>query len=255
MSETFEWRCAGLSVVGASHVEAGIPCQDHCHIGTATSSGRRVVAISDGAGSAKNSRLGAQIAAQTMAKAIAGHSGSLRLIGGEASSFGTQVRAAITQQSTADQCEFSDYACTLLAAAFENDDAYFWQIGDGAWIYQTTDHHIECATWPYKGEFNNYTTFITSDDWDATWTQKFVANISAVAGFTDGMEMFCLDNATQKPHLPFIQRILLALENRPEENQVQVKIQQMLDSPLIREREDDDLTFVLAWRGSQDVLR
>jgi len=249
---TIVWHCAGVSAAGVSHLQAGTPCQDHCNVGISGST-RRVVALSDGAGSAQKSQVGAKIAVDTIARLLTEHAGPLPPTEDQAAQFGKQVRQAISQQSTADQCKFSDYACTLLVAALEDGNCYFWQIGDGAWILQTTSKAIECATWPCKGEFNNQTAFITSDDWESHWTQAFVENVSAIVGFTDGMEMFCLDNATQKPHLPFVERILSALGPSPAEAEVHHKIEQMLHSPLIRDREDDDLTLVLAWRGSRNV--
>lgn len=253
------WSCAGHSVVGGAHIQAGLPCQDFFAL-TDSVNGRRVVALADGAGSAKCCQTGARLAVETIICAIANYHGSLReLTDTAALEFGRLVRDELAEKSKADGNEIGDYACTLLAAAFEDGSSYFWQVGDGAWLVETTQG-IECATWPYKGEFNNQTVFITSEDWaelrddqDAKWQFAHFDNVVGAMGFTDGLEMFCLDAATRKPHLPFVERIFSALRSQPSESEIVLRIQQMLTSPVITEREDDDLTLVLVWKNSANV--
>lgn len=246
------WCCTGLCVAGTAHVQNGIPCQDFLFQDNA-SSGRRVVAIADGAGSARHSIVGANIASETIVKAMVSYEGQLKDIANEdALRFGRLVRHELTERSKFDGAVIGDYACTLLAAAFEGNSAYFWQVGDGAWIVESTQG-IECATWPYKGEFNNETTFITSDDWESNWTPAYIDNIIGAMGFTDGLEMFCLDGALKKPHFPFVERIFSAIRGQPSEQDIYMRITQMLASQVITEREDDDMTLVLAWKNSPNV--
>ena len=246
------WSCAGHSVAGGAHIQAGLPCQDFFALTDAVK-GRRVVALADGAGSAKCCQTGARLAVETVISAIANHPGSLRDITDVAAlEFGRLVRNELVEKSKAEGNEIGDYACTLLAAAFEDGCSYFWQVGDGAWIVETTQG-IECATWPYKGEFNNQTAFITSDNWESNWTPAMFEDVVAALGFTDGLEMFCLDAATRKPHLPFVERIFSVLRSQPCESEITLRIEQMLTSPVITEREDDDLTLVLVWKNSTNA--
>jgi hypothetical protein len=255
------WSCAGHSVPGGAHIQAGLPCQDFFAL-TDDLRGRRVVALADGAGSAKCCQIGARLAVETLISAIANHPGSLRDITDAAAlEFGMSVRNELVEKSKAEGNEIGDYACTLLAAAFEDGYSYFWQVGDGAWIVETTNG-IDCATWPYKGEFNNQTVFITSDDWadlhdDPVAKLQFVHldNVVGAMGFTDGLEMFCLDAATQKPHLPFVERIFSALRSQPTESEITLRVEQMLTSPVITQREDDDLTLVLVWKNTTNAPR
>jgi hypothetical protein len=249
-----QWSCAGFSVAGGAHVHAGIPCQDFFTIQDDQSC-RRVIALADGAGSAKCCEAGAKLAVDTMITAIAEYPRSLREIAeSESIEFGKLVRNKLVEASIVDGNSINDYACTLLAAAFEENCGYFWQVGDGAWIVETKDG-IDCATWPCKGEFNNQTTFITSDDWETKWIPAFMENLVAAVGFTDGLEMFCLDPSTRKPHLPFVDRIFSALRSQPSETEIQMRIEQMLRSPVVTEREDDDLTLVIAWKCPTDARR
>jgi hypothetical protein len=246
------WSCAGHSVAGGAHIQAGLPCQDFFSL-TDNVNGRRVVALADGAGSAKCCQVGARLAVETVISAIANHPGSLKDITDVAAlEFGRVVRKELVEKSIAEGNEIGDYACTLLAAAFEDGCSYFWQVGDGAWIVETAQG-IECATWPYKGEFNNQTAFITSENWESKWTPAIFEDAVAALGFTDGLEMFCLDAATRKPHLPFVERIFSVLRSPPSESEIALRIEQMLTSPVITEREDDDLTLVLVWKNSTNA--
>lgn len=253
------WSWAGHSVTGSAHVQAGLPCQDFFAI-TDSEKGRRVVALADGAGSARCCQAGARLAVEAILRIIANHSGSLREIThDQALEFGRLVRSELVEKSEAEGNEIGEYACTLLAAAFEDGCSIFWQVGDGAWIVETSQG-VECATWPYKGEFNNQTTFITSEDWTelrdedgAKWQFAHFDNVVGAMGFTDGLEMFCLDAAARKPHLPFVERIFSALRSQPSEPEITQRVQQMLTSQMIIDREDDDLTLVLVWRNSANV--
>jgi hypothetical protein len=252
MSSKSQWRIAGKSVVGSSHSLRGLPCQDFFS-DTQGANGRRVVVLADGAGSAKCCEVGARIAVESIMHAIASHPGHLRDICNDAAiEFGRSVHNQLLERSKADGNSIHDYACTLLAAAFEDGCSYFWQVGDGAWIVESA-HGIECATWPCKGEFYNQTTFITSSDWELKWTPAVFEDVVAALGFTDGMEMFCLDTATRSPHLPFVEKIFSSLRQRPSETDISEKVEQMLTSSVITEREDDDLTLVLAWKESDHV--
>jgi serine/threonine protein phosphatase PrpC len=244
------WSFAGHSATGTAHVQAGLPCQDVLGR-TAAGVARHVVAIADGAGSAKHCQEGARLASETIISVISQYQGSLKEVSEiQGVEFGRQVVSVLADAAKTMECELGDFACTLLAAAFEGTDSYFWQVGDGAWIVESSKG-IECATWPFKGEFNNQTAFITSEDWesDPKWKHAFYDDATAAMGFTDGLEMFCLDTASQQPHLPFVERIFAALRNNLTETEAAIRIEQMLASPVIKEREDDDLTVMLAWQS------
>lgn len=246
------WNCAGHSATGSSHAEAQLPCQD-CFGISAADSPRRIVVIADGAGSAKRAEEGARHAVAAMIRAISGYEGKLAEISAEqGAAFGAQVREELLRQGVADGVGLEEFACTLLAAAFEDDTAYFWQIGDGAWLVETAEG-IACATRPVKGEFHNQTSFITSADWEQHWQHAAIPEVISTMGFSDGLEMFCLEPRLDQPHLPFVGKIFDALRGEPAEEEIRAKIEGMLSSPVITSREDDDLTLALTWRGREDV--
>ena len=251
-ARTMRWNCAGHSATGTSHVAAQLPCQD-CFGHSPAGSPRRILAIADGAGSAKHPEEGARHAVAAMIRALSAYDGKIEEITEEqGAALGAQVRGELQRQCEEAGVALEDFACTLLAAAFEDDTAYFWQIGDGAWLLESPAG-IACATRPVKGEFHNQTSFITSANWEQHWQHAVFNEAIAAMGFTDGLEMFCLEPRLDQAHLPFVGKIFAALQGEPEEDEIRAKIEGMLGSPVITSREDDDLTLALAWRGREDV--
>ena len=57
------WRVVGVSVVGTSHLDRAVPCQD-AHRYQVLSGGELLVAVADGAGSAARAEAGASRAVE-----------------------------------------------------------------------------------------------------------------------------------------------------------------------------------------------
>jgi Protein phosphatase 2C len=161
------------------------------------------------------------------------------------------VREAIFAAAKRDNAEDSDYATTLLFAVFEGNEAYFWQLGDGAWVVDTGEK-IEAATWPATGEYINETVFVTSSDAAEEWVQAYYPHIDSAIGFSDGMEHLCLDFASRRPHLPFVEKVFSHLGTLPTVEHIEQQVESLLSSPLIEERTDDDKTMVIVWRHRAD---
>src|SRR5689334_14686988 len=68
------WRAIGSSVVGSSHEKLQLPCQDACEYYSCVLGAERVllIAIADGAGSAKASEVGSRAAVDHILQKIAG---------------------------------------------------------------------------------------------------------------------------------------------------------------------------------------
>jgi hypothetical protein len=243
------WCSVGKSIIGTQHQRAGLQCQDAN--GASTIANRRLIALADGAGSAKYGQQGSSIAVNTILGLLTTFEGPLNQIDANKCSewLGTVV-GAIAATAKQDNAELSDYATTLLFAAFEGSEAYFWQIGDGCWVVDTGDT-IEAATWPKIGEYVNETVFVTSTKAADEWTHAYYSSIESAIGFTDGLEHLCLDFALRRPHIPFVGKIFAHLNTSPEAAEIEVQLEQLLRSELVEERTDDDRTMVVAWRNRQ----
>ena len=242
------WDVGGRSVIGTAHEKVALPCQDcwvsRPHRGL---SNRRLIALADGAGFAKHAEAAARIAVERAVEQMAEYSGDLHDIGAdEVHDWLSSVRERLAEEARETQCDLGDYSCTLLAALIENEEAYFWQVGDGGWVVQT-QQGIEVATWPSSGEFINQTVFATSERALSEWTHAHIPKIQAILGFTDGLEHLCLDFPNKAVHRPLVAKLFASLSNCPSPSEVENHLQSFLSSDLVNDRTDDDKTMVLAW--------
>ncbi len=245
------WKTVGKSVIGTAHQSTGAPCQDFCSsLRVEDSEKRLLLAISDGAGFATHAAEAARLSVEKALALMAAFSGKLSEISetiitewlGEVKK---HLEAAAAEKGVAT----TEFSCTLLGAIVQGESAHFWQVGDGAWVVQTK-RGIEVATWPYSGDFINQTIFATSAGAFEHWTHAAIQGVSAVFGFTDGLEHLALDYPNKKAHAPLAMKLFGVLSANPSEEEVAASIEAFLGSTLVSDRTDDDKTMLLAWRES-----
>jgi len=246
------WVVAGKSVIGTAHKKTGLPCQDFCGVRLLESPCRLLLAISDGAGSAKHADKASKMAVDCLLNLMAAYTGELTDIGEkEVLEWMAGVKTALQTEADSVQGSLRDFSCTLLGAIIQGSNGYFWQIGDGGWIVHTKGKkNVEVAIWPFSGEYINETVFVTSEDASEKWAHAFLPEIDAVLGFSDGIEHLVLDFPGNRAHEPFVRKIFTSLHHGVEATQVENAIEELLSSDLINERTDDDKTMVLAWANA-----
>ena len=165
------WKAIARSAVGTSHEKQKIPCQD---CGNYRIFNDVIVgAVADGAGSAKYSHFGSELAVETVIKCFAdineypdkqGFSQPLSEM--EAKEVFTKfVKDVITALNK--KADNNDYfvhylACTLLVFIATPEWVAAMQIGDGFMVVHSQDAEYQLLFEPDKGEFFNETTFVTS---------------------------------------------------------------------------------------------
>ena len=240
------WKTVGASVQGTSHTKNNTPCQDFSGFRDITVREKAItlIALSDGAGSAKCSEEGSKFVVTNWLEAaesfLADASENNEKISIEIANF---IRSNLIEYVEGKAGVIGDYACTLLTAIIFEDRAYFFQIGDGAWIYKASDVY-GCATWPYQGEFAGETIFLTSKTAVDHFQTTLVDKIDAVAGFTDGLERLALKMATKEASAGFFDSMFQRLVGGKAE-EVEVELRAFLNSDRLNERTDDDKTLVL----------
>src|SRR5262245_40585541 len=119
MTTAGNWRYAGASVIGTSHGKSGSPCQDKhdCRIFWEKEQPILAIAVSDGAGSATNSTIGASITCATLLEQVEvflSEGGNLTtLCDANANEWLKAVREAIADHASDGDFAMRDYACTL----------------------------------------------------------------------------------------------------------------------------------------------
>lgn len=256
MGSAPRWRFAATSVTGTSHVRSGGGCQDA--YGTRVVDGVEgpvlIVAVSDGAGSAKAGAMGSALATgcvieQAEAWLIADRR-VCEIDIATARDWLNGIREHIAEKAGEAESEMRDYAATLLFAVISQTHSVFAQLGDGAIVVLTPEHEWSWVFWPMHGEYANTTYFVTDDT--AAKNIQFEARPRAVreiAAFTDGLEPLVLEFKTKSAFQPFFGRMFRPLRASAavgRDAQLSAQLDAYLRSPTITAKADDDLTLVMA---------
>jgi len=252
------WRVASASVIGTSHKSRGTPGQDAFLVEIAECKDEQIliVAVSDGAGSARAADVGSRTAVASVleqARAWLSTNPPLNTL--------TQaimvewlkgVREQIADIASEAESEMRDYAATLLVALLGPDYAAFCQIGDGAIVVLTEEQEWAWVFWPQHGEYANTTHFVTDNN--ALENLEFDAGsrtIAELAMFSDGLEAMVIDYRSRAAHQPFFNRMIGPLRQVKAAGTDPIlskHLDTFLCSPTVTERTDDDVTLILASR-------
>lgn len=252
------WKIIGGRAVGTSHLTRKENCQDafsYCTV-TENETDVLIVAVADGAGSAKNAFVGAETACKFFAEGvrewIASGQQVQELNKEFAVNFLKQLQNKLAQAAQNENQAMSDYACTFLGAVAANDATAFFQIGDGAIVYADADAPDEYKLFigPQQGEYANTTHFVTNETaLGCLAFEKIEKVVLEIAVFTDGLQRVALDYKTQTPHQPFFRSMLAPLRASEQNTEIlEKKLVEFLGSPKINDRTDDDKTLILAIR-------
>lgn len=261
-----EWKYTFSSVVGTSHEDKKIPCQDFslCKVFINKNEEEVLVAtVSDGAGSAKFSNQGSSLACTLFVEEVTKSLSNGKLVKDFNKSFFEDWLESFQQEvkSLADEIGYPvrDFACTFLAAIVGNDYAAFFQVGDGAIIVldaELDEDKYVWIFWPAKGEFENTTFFITDPMVKKNVQYDYLAGkIDEIALFTDGIQHLTLHYQTQTVYDPFFKPMFAAIRklNIIDQEALNNSLANFLSSNRINEKTDDDKTLLLATRRGVEV--
>ncbi|MEP6924711.1 MAG: PP2C family serine/threonine-protein phosphatase [Pyrinomonadaceae bacterium] len=251
-----QWKIVSASIAGTSHVAKNSECQDSFVWRTTECKDEvLVVIVSDGAGSAKRAKVGADTTCATMMQEIQTvvetDLGIHKITRKHVVEWLNLLRTQFQILAETEKLETGDFACTLLAAIIQGEKGIFLQIGDGGMVYTATEapDEFHLVIEPQQGEYANTTNFVT--DLTAADILRFEVlekRIDEIAIFTDGLQRIALDYQTNTAHAPFFRPMLAPLRSEKVSPNLSEKLHDFLDSPKINERTDDDKTLILASR-------
>lgn len=156
------WKAVCCAVQGSGHKKLQLPCQDKTF--ATNKNGVHIIALADGAGSARLSHYGAERVVQDASEYIATHfMECIRCDDGRAIKMELLefLRKGLEDEAEKHQCDSADLASTLLFASVYQDYFILVHIGDGV-IGYLEGETLKVASAPDNGEFANATTFVTS---------------------------------------------------------------------------------------------
>lgn len=254
------WKAIARSATGTSHQEQKILCQDYGHYRIFNDV--IVGAVADGAGSAKYSQIGSQLAVETVLKYLCKINEYLQKRKGfwqrfsqplseiEAKKLFTKtvnkVIAELHKQANKQGYSFNELACTLLVFVATPDWVAAMQIGDGFMVVRSQDSEYQLLFEPDKGEFFNETTFITSAKaLEEMQVQVISGKQEFICASTDGLEKVAIRLSDWKPFPPFFKPFDEYLQETANPDKEDKYIIDFLNSERLNSRTDDDKTLLL----------
>jgi Protein phosphatase 2C len=239
------------SAIGTRHEQRGQPCQD---FGSYRIEGRFILgAVSDGAGSAKYSDIGAQIAVESVLDAVALQLGE-KVPTVEAMTAAApemfhkafeEVRSALNREAEHTSCALQDFGCTLLAFVACRDWVAAMQIGDGLMVLRShPEEDFNLLFKPDKGEFINETVFVTTTGAeDSLQVCVHGSDHPFICAATDGLERVAVRMQDWVPHAPFFSPFEACLRQSTQSDR-DLYLKTFLESDRLNSKTDDDKTLL-----------
>ena len=233
------WNTIQCAVQGRSHIKLNMPCQDRTY--SAVANDIQVIALADGAGSAKMSHYGAETVTTFVCSELTkkfdvyfdnndGVAVKQRLIEG--------LLKSLNEKAEQLECETKELASTLLFVAIKNEKFIIAHIGDGVIGYLKNDE-LKIASQPENGEFVNTTVFTTSKD--AIMTMKLIkGDLGQIQGFvlmSDGTETSLYSKKEQK--LADVLKKIMQMSTIISVDKVQKQLEHSFKNVIIKATTDD----------------
>jgi serine/threonine protein phosphatase PrpC len=255
------WKAIARSVIGISHQQQQLPCQDdgsiHCLDNIVMG------AVADGAGSAKYSDLGAKLAVAIALKFLASTEEWLQqrqrswlslpdipspdLVNKLFTKTLSRVIVALQKQAIANDYPVHELACTLIAFIATPDWIAAMQIGDGFMVVRCQEEKdYQLLFKPDKGEFANETTFVTSKTaLDEMQVRLLTGRQQFICASTDALERVAIRLSDWTAFPPFFKPLEEYLWETPHPEADDDYLIQFLESERLNNRTNDDKTLLL----------
>lgn len=250
------WKVVAGSATGTSHTETGTACQDAFH--WCCYQDWLVALVSDGAGSARFSEVGAQYAARHITEElIYALTHELTSTNRNNLSYWQErvrlsidaTRISLLKTQLTENSNLRDFHATLVGVIVGPEFGLFFHIGDGAAAAALN------ATWdnptlslPENGEYADETFFFTEDRWQAHLRfTVFPPALKYITLVTDGAMSFVVAQGQHALDAKFICPVTRYLENVDIETGKQALIT-TLDDPKTYAITSDDKTLLWAQR-------
>lgn len=156
------WKTMEYTAIGSSHLKAGLPCQDK--VCSYRDKEVTVIAVADGAGTARLSHYGAEAVLKDLSKEVGEHFEEYFEENDPIAmrwAIYAKIRETLEKTQVKLECELKDLSSTFLLVAVSGFRYLVIHMGDGV-IGYLKEGEIRVASAPDNGEFANETFFTTS---------------------------------------------------------------------------------------------
>lgn len=246
MTNKRQIQVLSATIRGALHKTKDLPCQDY----SCAKSGKDklIAVVSDGAGSARYSKIGAKIICDTLCDI---------LINSEVSTIKTDVAKAIEiarqklilhrHNRSKSSDDLINFAATMVGVFCHKNKGIFFHIGDGAGIaFQQGKYNNFIISEPENGAFSCETYFYTMDDWQDCLRFTPFENANRIMLMTDGVTGFAFSDDFYKIHRKFLIPVIEYLEKEPRKTYAVKALRNTLDDSKAQRLNADDKTILWA---------
>lgn len=210
-----------------------------------------LVAVADGAGSARRAEEGSRRAVEASTTYVAARiEKALPETEGEVQSLLMSAldAARMALVELAGDEPLAELSTTLLLTLVTRSWLSSVQVGDGAVVCRERSGTFDVLSVPGDDEYLNETTFLTSPNaLSATHCVTIPSSdITGVAVLSDGLTLLALRYSDNTAHAPFFEH-MFSFAEQPDASEIELR--EFLGSERVCERTDDDKTLVLAVRN------
>ncbi|MDR1693606.1 MAG: protein phosphatase 2C domain-containing protein [Lactobacillaceae bacterium] len=241
-----EIKVLSTTIQGLRNSSRNMPCQDYCKHST---KGKNFVAIiSDGAGSAKHSKIGARVICETLTDLLANaHEHNIK----KSVAFAIEVARDKLRRhrlnKTKDEEGINDFAATIVGMIYCRGKGLFFHIGDGAAIaFNNNNFDKYTISKPENGFFSCETYFYTMNDWKENLRFTEFKNFNTFILMTDGLTNFSFSKDFNTIQAGFLSPINDFLLNEPVKAKALKALKKTLGNPKAEKINPDDKTILWA---------
>lgn len=235
-------KIIAASVTGALHQHQNLPCQD-CF---KHACGKNLVAVvSDGAGSAPLSKIGARIICGTICDLLKNADfKTLPEVIRRAVGLSREKLMRHRLNRSKSEAGIADFAATLVGLVCRGDKGVFFHIGDGAAIAIRDGYQDFVASRPENGNFSCETFFYTQQAWQENLRLTWFDKATTLLLMSDGVTGFSFSPDFKNIEQGFIAPIDRFLAAEPSKTKAVKALINTLNTPRAQRINADDKTFV-----------
>ncbi len=230
-------RYIGTSVKGQKNKKQNKQCEDFF---VYKAFGKKQIGIvSDGAGSAKYAKIGAQVVCNTLIDVLS--SANLNNVKEKVVKAIEISRDKLLCHRFCKDKNLRDFSATMIGFFYHNNQGVMFHIGDGAAIGLDKENAITLS-YPHNGYFSCETFFYTMDDWRSHLRFTSCKKLSSIFLMTDGISPFALEGGKLRDN--FIIPINEFLKSEKTKNQKLKCLENTFDNDKVNKLNSDDKTLL-----------